>query len=392
MYRGDLTRDGHPAEASLGVEAARHLKPAWQVEMSGGVSGTPAVAGGVVVAASAGGVVAAYRAGSGTRIWQVDGLGAISGSPTIDGGRVIVGSLNGHVYAIDLNGGGKLWDAKAPGVQPAIWSSPTVYGRLVLAGVGSQYGDKPLEEGGVVAFDLATGSQVWELCALVSAGAGCLAGDGIWSTPAIDAAGHGYIGVGNPDDGVLAFDAATGRRLWMTSFHSDAGRDVDLGATPIVLQAGGREVVAVGSNAGVFKVLAAATGSVVWSRDLVNGSAVHGLLASPAYDGKDFYVPSAGDPFGMFALDAASGKTLWTNQAGLPVYSAPAIGNGVLVFGTGDVFGDPNSGGLVALSSRDGTVLWSHDLHSAVFSGPAMSGDMVLVGDSRGDVIAFRPA
>jgi putative pyrroloquinoline-quinone-binding quinoprotein len=59
MYRGDLTRDGHPAEASLGVEAAKHLKPAWQVEMSGGVSGTPAVAGGVVVAASAGGVVAA---------------------------------------------------------------------------------------------------------------------------------------------------------------------------------------------------------------------------------------------------------------------------------------------------------------------------------------------
>jgi outer membrane protein assembly factor BamB len=364
----------------------------WQVEMSGAVNGTPAVAAGVVVAASAGGVVAAYRAGSGVRIWQVEGLGAISASPTIDGGRVIVGSLTGHIYALDLNGGGKLWDAMVPGLQPAVWSSPTVYGQLVVAGVGSQYGDKPLAEGAVVAFDLATGSMVWELCALVVARAGCEPGDGIWSTPAIDAAGHGYIGVGNPDDAVLAFDAATGRRLWMTSFHPDAGRDVDVGATPIVLQAGGREEVAVGSDAGVFKVLDAATGSVVWSRDLVNGSAVHGLLASPAYDGKYFYVPSAGDPTGMFALDATGGNTLWTNHAGLPVYSAPAIGNGVLVFGTGDVFGDPNAGGMVALSSRDGTVLWSHDLHSAVFSGPAISGDMVLVGDSRGDVIAFRPA
>ena len=392
MYRGDQARDGHPAGATLGVEAARHLKPAWQVELSGGVNGTPAVAGGVVVAASGGGVVAAYRVSSGTRIWQVDGLGAISSSPTIEGGRVIVGSLNGHIYALDLRGGGKLWDAMVPGGKPAIWSSPTVYGQLVVVGVGSQYGDKPLEEGGVVAFDLATGSQVWELCARVLARADCLAGDGLWSTPAIDSAGHGYIGVGNPDDGVLAFDVATGHRLWMTSFHPDEGRDVDVGATPIVLQAGGREEVAVGSDAGVFKVLDAATGSVVWSRDLVNGSAVHGLLASPAYDGKYFYVPSAGEPSGMFALDVAGGKTQWTSHAGLPVYSAPAIGNGVLVFGTGDVFGDPNAGGMVAMSSRDGTVLWTRDLHSAVFSGPAISGSMVLVGDSRGDLIAFRPA
>jgi len=392
MYRGDLARDGHPTGATLGVETARHLKPAWQVELSGGVSGTPAVAGGVVVAASGGGVVAAYRASSGTRIWQVDGLGSISASPTIDGARVIVGSLNGHVYALDLTGGGKLWDAKAPGGQPAIWSSPAVYGQLVVVGVGSQYGDKPLEAGRVVAFDLATGSMVWEQCVRVAARPGCLAGDGIWSTPAIDAAGHGYIGVGNPDDAVLAFDVATGRRLWMTTFHPDADRDVDVGATPIVLQVGGREAVAVGSNAGVFKMLDAATGSVIWSRDLVNGSAVHGLLASPAYDGKYLYVPSAGEPSGMFALDAAGGKTEWTNHTGLPIYSAPAIGNGVLVFGTGDVFGDPNAGGMVALSSRDGTVLWTRDLHSAVFSGPAISGDMVLVGDSRGDLIAFRPA
>ncbi len=392
MYRGDQARDGHPAGATLGVEAARHLKLAWQVELSGGVSGTPAVAGGVVVAASGGGVVAAYRVSSGTRIWQVDGLGAISSSPTIEGGSVIVGSLNGHIYALDLSGGDRLWDAMVPGGKPAIWSSPTVYGQLVVVGVGSQYGDKPLEEGGVVAFDLATGSQVWELCARVLARADCLAGDGIWSTPAIDSAGHGYIGVGNPDDGVLAFDVATGRRLWMTSFHPDEGRDVDVGATPIVLQAGGREEVAVGSDAGVFKVLDAATGSVVWSRDLVSGSAVHGLLASPAYDGTYFYVPSAGEPSGMFALDAAGGKTQWTNHAGMPVYSAPAIGNGVVVFGTGDVFGDPNSGGIVALSGRDGTVLWTHELHSAVFSGPAISGSMVLVGDSRGDLIAFRPA
>jgi outer membrane protein assembly factor BamB len=340
----------------------------------------------MVVAASAGGVVAAYRLSTGDALWQLNRLGAMSSSPTIAAGHVIVGTLTGHLIAIGLDGT-LLWDSVAPGIKPAIWSSPTVHGQLVLAGVGSKYGDSPLETGRIIALDLATGARVWSVCALA-----CKPGDGIWSTPAIDGAGRGFIGVGNPDDGVLAFEVATGKPLWFMSFHTDAGRDVDVGATPIVLQSGGREAIAVGSNAGVFKLLDAASGSVVWSRDLVQGSAVHGLLASPAYDGTNFYVPSAGVPVGVFALAAADGKTLWTYDSGLPVYSAPAIGKGVVVFGTGDVFGDPNQGGMVALSSQDGTVLWTRDLHSAVFSGPAISGDIVLVGNSRGDLIAYRPA
>ncbi len=386
MYRGDLTRDGHPAEATLTAAAAKHLKAAWQVEMSGAINGTPAVAGGMVVAASAGGVVAAYRLGTGATLWQLSGLGAISSSPTIAAAHVIVGTLTGHIIAIGLDGT-LLWDSVAPGIKPAIWSSPTVYGQLVLAGVGSQYGDSPLETGRIIALDLATGARVWSVCALA-----CKPGDGIWSTPAIDGAGRGFIGVGNPDDGVLAFEVATGKPLWFMSLHPDAGRDVDVGATPIVLQSGGREAIAVGSNAGIFKLLDAASGSVLWSRDLVQGSAVHGLLASPAYDGTNFYVPSAGVPVGVFALAAADGKTLWTYDSGLPVYSAPAVGQGVVMFGIGDVFGNPNIGGVVALSSRDGSVLWLTDLHSAVFSGPAISGDTVLIGNSRGDLIAYRPA
>jgi len=386
MYRGDLTRDGHPAEATLTAAAAKHLKAAWQVEMSGAINGTPAVAGGVVVAASAGGVVAAYRLDSGATLWQLTRFGPISSSPTVAAGHVIVGTLTGHIIAIGLDGA-LLWDSVAPGIQPAIWSSPTVYGQLVLVGVGSQYGDSPLETGRIIALDLATGARVWSLCPLA-----CKPGDGIWSTPAIDSAGHGYIGVGNPDDGVLAFEVATGTPLWFTSFHPDSGLDVDVGATPIVLQSGGREAIAVGSNAGAFKMLDAASGSVVWSRDLVQGSAVHGLLASPAYDGTNFYVPSAGVPVGVFALGAADGKALWTYDSGLPVYSAPAVGRGVLMFGIGDVFGNPNIGGVVALSSRDGSVLWLTDMHSAVFSGPAISGNTVLIGNSRGDLIAYRPS
>ena len=155
--------------------------------------------------------------------WVDSGLGPISGSPAIDGGRVIVGTLSGHVRAFDLVHGRQIWDWKAPGDQPAIWSSPTIYRTLVLAGIGSQYGDSPLEAGRVAALDLATGRELWELCVR----AGCALGGGIWSTPAIDSAGRAFVGVGNPDDAVLAFDATTGKRLWEHSFYADDGREPD---------------------------------------------------------------------------------------------------------------------------------------------------------------------
>ena len=139
-------------------------------------------------------------------------------------------------------------------------------------------------------------------------------------------------------------------------------------------------------------VIDASNGSIVWSRELVKGTAVHGLLASPAYDGRALYVASASPPTGIVALRPADGTELWRHVTDLPVYSAPAVGEGVLMFGTGAVFGDLKSGSLIVLSTTDGRVLWSIDMHSAVRSGPALAGDLVVVGDNAGDLIAFRPS
>lgn len=388
MYRGDLLRDGHPETAALDTSAAGRLAPAWRALMEGAVDGSPAVADGMVIAGSQGGWLTAFSAATGAVQWADSGLGPISGSPAVDGGRVIVGTLSGHVRAIDLAHGRPLWDWKAPGDQPAIWSSPTIYSALVLIGIGSQYGDSPLEAGRLAALDLATGHEVWEFCVRVA----CAPGGGIWSTPAIDSAGRAFIGVGNPVDGVLAFDAMTGKRLWEQSFYADGGRDLDVGASPVIFDIGGHEVVAVGSVSGVFKALDAATGEGVWSDDLVSGSAVHGLTASPGYDGTRLFVGSASSPNGMFALNSSDGGVLWRHETDLPVYSSPAVGGGVVVFGTGAVFGDTTAGSIVALSTSDGQVLWTYDTHSAVRSSPAIAGGLMVAGDARGDVFAFRPA
>ena len=387
MYRGDLVRDGRPPGATLDEQAASRLQSAWRAHVGGAVDGTPAVTGGLVIAGSAGGTLVALDSRSGRTVWSRRGLGAISGSASAEGARVFVGTLTGFVHAFRTSDGSPAWVWRGP-PNAAIWASPVVHGGLVIVGVASPYGDKPLVPGRLYGLDEATGQERWSSCIR----AACAPGGGVWSTPAIDAQGNAFVGVGNPDDGVLAFDPATGKQRWLVSLYPDDDRDLDVGASPVIFQLAGHEVVVQAAVEGLLAVVDASNGSIVWSRELVKGTAVHGLLASPAYDGRAVYVASASPPTGLVALSAADGSELWRHDTQLPVYSAPAVGNGLVIFGTGAVFGDVRSGSLIALSTRDGRALWSVDLPSAVRSGPAIAGDLVVAGDAGGDVIAFRPS
>ncbi len=386
MYRGDLARDGHPAGATLDAAGAARLGLLWRGHLDGAIDGTPAVAHGMVIAGSAGGTLAAFDATTGRTIWSRHGLGAIAASPSVAGDRVLATALNGHAYAFGRAHGDLVWDWQAP-VSSALWASPTVYRDEVIIGIASPYGDTPLVAGRVVALDLATGGQRWSFCTR----AGCEPGGGVWSTPAIDDHGTAFVGVGNPIDGVLSFDASTGDRKWLSSLYADQDRDLDVGASPVILSLNGSEVVAQATVEGMFAMLDPRTGSVVWSEELVRGTAVHGLIASPAYDGTNLFTGSASPPSAMYALKPSDGAIAWRWYSFLPIYSAPAVGRGVLIFGTGAVLGDLKTGSLVAVSSSDGHLLWGYDANSAVRSGPALAGDLVVFGDSRGDLLAFRP-
>jgi polyvinyl alcohol dehydrogenase (cytochrome) len=386
MYRGDLARDGHPFTATLDAAAASNLAVSWRVRFNGAVDGTPAVARGLVIAGSAGGEVRALKASDGDTVWARHGLGAVSGSPTVSGDRVYVASLTGYVYVMDLLRGDEIWRWKGP-AGAAIWASPVAYGDEVIVGVASPFGDQPLVPGRLFGLDAATGHQRWSMCVEPA----CRPGGGVWSTPSTDENGNAFVGVGNPVDGVLEFDPLTGERRWLSSLYADQGRDLDVGASPVVFSLGHEEVVAQASVQGLFAVLDAADGTIVWQKPLVEGSAVHGLLATPAYDGTGLYVASASPPTGIFALKPGDGSVVWRHETEQPVYSAPAAGKGVVIFGTGAVLGNVKAGSVLALATADGRVLYSFDAGSAVRSGPAIAGELVVAGDVAGDLFAFAP-
>ena len=335
MFRGDLSRDGNAPSATLTRDQLKQYKLKWSHTLNGAVDGTPVVVNGLVYAASFGGRLDVFHLDDGAQVWSDDGLGAISGTPAISGHTLVVGTLTGHVLALDATNGKKLWDWAAPGSRPAIWSSPAIHRRTVIVGVASPYGDTPLQAGRIVALDLATGAVRWNLCLRGN----CAPGSGVWSSAAIDNAGHGFVGVGNPDDAVVSFDVGSGQRLWTQSITPDQRRDLDVGATPVVFRIGTREVVAVGSDGGVFALLNVGDGKVIWARQLVSGSAVHGLIASPAYDGKALYVASASPPTDVFALDPLTGP--FTGRAALASTNSTAtpLANGKILVTWPDLAG-----------------------------------------------------
>jgi outer membrane protein assembly factor BamB len=157
MFRGDLSRDGHPPAAILSARQAGTLKMLWSKAAGGAVDGTPVVVGSTVIAATGSGTIATFNLRSGAEGWTLGGLGEITGTPAVASGMVVVASTKGHAYGVRLADGRKLWDWPAPVEQQAIWSSPAIVGTRVLIGLASPYGDSPLEPGGVAALDLNTG-------------------------------------------------------------------------------------------------------------------------------------------------------------------------------------------------------------------------------------------
>jgi polyvinyl alcohol dehydrogenase (cytochrome) len=228
--------------------------------------------------------------------------------------------------------------------------------------------------GSVVALNAATGAQIWKTYTIDAAPqpiAGTTfrgpSGAGIWSSPTIDEKLHRlYVGTGDnysepstaTSDAVLALDLATGKLLWSRQVTTGDiynvgcdpgvhgacpethGKDYDFGAPPILmtLNAGKRALV-IGQKSGlVYAFDPDADGKPMWSTRVGEGGALGGVQwGSAATDGRVYValsdlrltgVPDKNEKQGyrleadgtkgggLFAIDAATGKSCLERQAG----------------------------------------------------------------------------
>ena len=148
MYRGDLARDGHPPTATLSEQSAARLAIAWRADLIGAVDGTPAVAGGMVIAGSASGTtwgsaspptgMFALGPSDGAVTWRRESDQPVYSAPAVGNGVVVFGSgavfgdlHSGSILALSTADGHALWSYDT---HSAVRSGPALAGDLVVAG------------------------------------------------------------------------------------------------------------------------------------------------------------------------------------------------------------------------------------------------------------------
>jgi outer membrane protein assembly factor BamB len=165
---------------------------------------------------------------------------------------------------------------------------------------------------------------------------------------------------------LTAFDPQTNQQTWQ--FPAQGAKNIDLKAiygTPVATN--GR--VYVGAFDGTFYALDLATGETVWQQD--TGGAIVGGAA--LVDGT-VYVGSSDNK--LYAFDAANGNSRWTPfEAQGGIWSTPVVDQGTLYVTSMDHR-------LYALDATTGQQKWSQPFQAegAIPSTPALAGDLLYVG------------
>lgn len=369
----------------------------------------------------------------------------------VAGHRLFFGDLIGHVYSLDALTGRALWRVKVTEHPDAtLTGTPALHEGKLYVPISSleevTAAAKPHDacctfRGSVAALDADSGAVLWRKylidekprrIGVTSAGVPILAPSGapVWNSPTIDARrGVLYVGTGDnytgpadaSSDAIVALRLSDGKLIWRRQMlKNDAwnaacmgesgpncpagdGPDADFGASPILtaLPAGG-DVLLAGQKNGVVAGLDPTRGTVLWRRRLGRGgiqggvefgmAAAAGRLFVPIADMKDGHdgrkYSSPPHP-GLYALDAADGRVIWSHPAPDDCGARPFCDSGITAAITAIpdvVFAGHLDGRLRAYDARTGRVLWHFD---ALRQFATVSGAMAQGGsfDGPGPVV-----
>lgn len=422
VYGHDLANTRNGAADGPSPAAAGSLQQAWKFSDShGDFTGTPVVAGGVLVAGTNMGSVYALDESTGKLLWSRDLGQPVNGTAAIDvnapGGPAVFVPIaqqgNPQLASLSLADGSVRWRVPLS-TQPSaanadVFGSPTFWHGTVYMGTSGPNGDGSTARGSVVALREATGARRW-ISYTVPPGHD---GGAVWSTPTIDTStGRLYVGTGNAyhdpaadtTDAIVAMSATSGRILAHfqatpdDTFASDnpLGPDADFGASPNLLRSpSGALLVGEGQKSGTYWGFDRGSLKPVWHTSIGPSSEVGGILGSTAYDGSRIYGTDALD--GQVWALGTDGAQAWSSlDPGAADFAPVAVANGV-------VYTVDPGGVLVARDATSGSPLTLLSLGSPSFGGVSIAGGRVFAAigtgpppggsdGSSGAIIAFAPA
>ena len=412
LYGGNISNTRSGGREGPSATEALNLGVAWSFHApDGDFTGTPVVAGGLVVAGSFGGTVYALDAATGRQRWSHSvGKIPINGTVATDGKRVYVPLADPHkpkVLALSLKTGKPLWKTRVSSQKDSdVYGSPIVWKGTVYIGVSALYGELNDPEvdvrGQVVAINAKKGKIKWSTFTVPPGHDGA----SVWTTPAIDPKTRRlYVGTGNAyhepaadtTDSILALSTRTGKivqkfqatpgDVWNGTENSTAGPDYDFGASPQLFKGpGGRKLVGAGQKSGTYWALDRSTLQPAWNTMVGPGSQVGGVIGSTATDGQRIYGPNTvgGE---QWALNM-DGSRAWVSADGGPLkFNATAVANGV-------VWTTDMTGFLIGREASSGVPVAKVPLGSPTWGGVSVAGGSVFVAigtqGTNGYIAAYR--
>lgn len=303
-------------------------------------------------------------------------VGRVSAPPIVSDGRIFTVDSDGVLAAFSTSGGSAVWkdnmkpttDKQGPGFSAV--AQNILY---LTAEDGGGYGGGAAAEGGrvyaasgwgaVIAFDPATGKRLWERPLGVP----------IRSAPTVS---QDRIYVVTVEGRLYCLSAADGTELWvMRGLPQQAS--LGLNASPAV----SGDIVVVPYPSGDVVAVRASNGSGMWSESLARSRTTSQIAsmsdaARPALDNGTVFAVGHGGR--MVATAAESGERLWS--ASIASTQPPWVaGDNVFVV---DI-----SGQLMALSRQDGKVKWTTQLPDAkTWAGPTLANGTLWLVSNKGQL------
>ncbi len=179
---------------------------------------------------------------------------------------------------------------------------------------------------------------------------------------------------------LYAFDGASGRQVWASVRQVGS-----TWATPIVVEAGGREQIITVSVPWVA-AYAPETGEELWLADIMDGE----VAPSPVFANGHVIVAQAHSIAAALRADGTGDVTkthvAWEAEDGLPDTCSPLASGELLFLSTAD-------GLLTCYDVKDGSKAWEHEFELMQFlSSPTLVGDKVYLLNDKGVMFLYAAA